>query len=327
MQEKKFEEINAGRWRQFDALLTAAEKNSKGVDLSQLPELLQKQSADLSLARHRMYAANMVEYLNAQVIRGFKLVQKGEHGIGAKLLRFFSTDFPRAVRKEWRLHLVCWLVCLLPAFTIIAFSNENNLEWVNSVMDQSAQEGIDSSYGKGESQIENGRGDGGDMFMFGYYIWNNISIDFQIFASGILGGIGSLYYLFYNALQFGAVVAYVEANGDPMKLYGFVSSHAPYELWAMLISGMAGMRVGFSILMPGRRSRTASLMQAGKTAIPLILGAASMTFLAACIEGFWSANPMHFLGGAQFKIWVGLAGWLALLLYFMLGGRRATDET
>jgi hypothetical protein len=81
MQERSFEQKNAARWNQFDALLTAAEKGDKNVDLLMLPELLQEESNDLSLARHRMYGANMCEYLNNQVIRGFKIVHSSKEGM------------------------------------------------------------------------------------------------------------------------------------------------------------------------------------------------------------------------------------------------------
>ncbi len=327
MQEKIFEEINAARWREFDALLTAAEKNFSGVDLTLLPELLQRQSSDLALARHRMYGANMCEYLNDQVIRGYKLVQRENTGLWARVMSFFLKDFPRAMRKEWRLHVLGWLVCLVPALLIIFSSGPDNMEWVNSVLDEPSKMQMESMYGKDTESLKDGRGDGGDFMMFGFYIWNNISIDFQIFACGVLFGLGSLYFLFHNALFFGAIIAYISAYGAPEKLYGFVSSHAPPELWAMVISGMAGMKLGFCLLTPGRRSRPAALLHAGKTAVPLIMGAAAMTLLAAFIEGFWSANEFESLGGWRFKVWVGIAGWIAFFVYFMFCGREKNLET
>jgi uncharacterized membrane protein SpoIIM required for sporulation len=330
MLERAFEQKNAPRWNHFETLLTAAEKNNKYVDITMLPKLLQEECNDLSLARHRMYGSNMCEYLNNQVIRGFKVVQRENRALVSRICRFFAADFPRALRAEWRLHILAWLICLIPACVILFSSSPDNMEWVNGVLSEHEKAGLESSYGRGNSMLDEGRGAGQDMMMFGFYVWNNISIDFQIFASGILGGVGSIYYLFHNALSLGAVFAYIHAYGDPSKLYGFVSSHAPYELWAMMISGVAGMRLGFSFLMPGRRSRAGALMDAGKTAVPLILGAASMTFLAAIIEGFWSANPFDSIfgqsGGVTFKVCVGLVGWLLLLVYFSFSGRIAKNE-
>ncbi len=36
--------------------------------------------------------------------------------------------------------------------------------------------------------------------MFGYYIWNNISIGFRTFASGLLAGIGPILVLISNGV-------------------------------------------------------------------------------------------------------------------------------
>lgn len=323
MQEKEFEQKNKKTWQTLDTLLTATEKKQgQEHDLSTVPELLQKQSQDLALARYRMYSTELCATLNQQVLRGFKLVQKSKGATTGVLWMFFRFHFPMAIRQEWRLHLICWAVFLLPVITIIGLTNETNMEWVNSALSPAERDGLDSSWAHDTGSISNARGNGGDFMMFAFYINNNVSIDFQIFAGGVLGGVGSLYILFFNGLKLGATFAYVMEYGDIMKLYGFVSSHAPYELWAMILSGMAGLRLGLSLLAPGRYSRVASLKQAGKTAIPLILGAAFLTFFAAIIEGFWSANDFLLLGGHWFKIGVGGVGWLLLCFYFFFVGRN-----
>src|SRR3546814_16464238 len=49
------------------------------------------------------------------------------------------------------------------------------------------------------------RGSGDDWLMFGYYVMNNIGIAFQTFASGLLFGLGTLFFLLFNGLTLGAV--------------------------------------------------------------------------------------------------------------------------
>ena len=44
----------------------------------------------------------------------------------------------------------------------------------------------------------------GDADMFGYYIYNNVSIAFRTFAGGVLAGLGSLLFFLYNAVFLGA---------------------------------------------------------------------------------------------------------------------------
>lgn len=323
MKESHFTEKNNPRWDDFEELLSAAEKPRKsGPDISSLPDQLQQQSQDLALSRHRMYNVSLSEKLNAQVLRGFKLVHKSRSHTFASILLFFMNTFPRALRREWKLHILCWFVCLLPAITILTLTNESNMEWVNSALSIDERMMLGDTWSGESKSLEDARGEGGDFMMFAFYVNNNIGIDFQIFAGGVFAGVGSLYFLFFNGLKLGAVFAYVMHYGDPMKLFGFVSSHAPYEIWAMVISGVAGVRFGLAILMPGRRTRVASLRKAGETAAPLILGAAFMTFFAAIIEGFWSAKAFTSLGGEWFKIWVGVLGWMALIAYFSLCGRK-----
>jgi uncharacterized membrane protein SpoIIM required for sporulation len=86
----------------------------------------------------------------------------------------------------------------------------------------------------------------------------------------------------------------------------------------MVISGMAGMKLGLAILRPGRLPRARALVVAGKQALPLIYGAALMTSIAAVIEGFWSAQGIPY----ELKYTVGIIGWLALTAYLMMAGRR-----
>lgn len=331
MREKDFIELREHEWQEFDILVSASKKIFKKgeseQELTRLPLLVKKLSVDLSLARHRVYNQQLCEDLNTRVTEGFRLLENQDTGVFIKVLYFFIYDFPQAVRKEWKLHLLTWVFVVAPVLLILlSVKISGDMEWVNSLLNDEQKMQLDSSYGKSETSLAEARGEGGNMMMFGHYIWNNISIDFQIFAGGVIGGLGSLYILFFNAIYLGAVVAYIEAYGDPSKLYGFISSHAPYELWAMMISGMAGLKVGFALLMPGRRTRIASLKHAGNTAIPLIIGAASMTFIAAIIEGFWSANDFTALGGVTFKIWIGFAGWILLSIYFIFSGRRGKHE-
>ena len=81
---------------------------------------------------------------------------------------------------------------------------------------------------------------------------------------------------------------------------------------------MAGLRIGLGLLKPGRKTRRRSLIDAGKKSLPLIIGAALMTFVAAVIEGFWSAQVMP----PMVKYSVGIALWGVCFLYLGLADWR-----
>lgn len=279
--------------------------------------MLRERCNELALARHRMYSAPMCEYLNQQVIRGHKLTVRNAGGFMEKIMRFFVAGFPQAIRKEWKLFVLCWLVFLIPLFGMWA-SVHYDIDWVRSILGSSGMESMDQMYGKDARPLEEGRGEvGSDFMMFAHYINNNIGIDFQIVAGGLLAGVGSLFILLMNGLGIGGAMAYVMEYGDPQRFFTFVSGHAPYEITGMIVAGMAGMRIGLGILNPGRMTRGRALLESGKRGLPLVFGAFVLTFIAACVEGFWSAGP----ASATVKHWVGYVGWALLAYYFIFVGR------
>jgi uncharacterized membrane protein SpoIIM required for sporulation len=85
----------------------------------------------------------------------------------------------------------------------------------------------------------------------------------------------------------------------------------------MVISGVAGFRLGLTVLKPGRMLRRDALVLAGRQALPLILGAAMMTSLAAVIEGFWS--PRQFAPVIKYSF--GIVQWLLVASFFIFAGR------
>jgi len=276
---------------------------------------------DLALARHRMYGMPMNESLNVLVIRGHKIIHRRAGGTWEKLLRFVAVDFPVSVRKEWRLLIVATLSFILPGLgVVIAGFYWPDFSWVEAVLGPDMMNSLDAMYGSSDDQIANLREEYGSNFMmFCHYIWNNIGIDFRIYAGGIVACLGSLFFLVYNGIYFGAVIAYIHVACSKEAFYTFVAGHSSFELIAMVIAGMAGLRIGLGLLNPGRKTLRRSLMDAGKRSLPLIFGAALMTFVAAAIEGFWSARALP----PMVKYTTGISLWVLVILYLAMAGRRS----
>ncbi len=98
--------------------------------------------------------------------------------------------------------------------------------------------------------------------MFGFYIRHNIGIAFQCFAGGLFAGIGSLFYLIYNGAIIGAVAGYLTERGHGPTFWAFVVTHSAFELTAIVLSGAAGLKIGYSLVAPGRLTRVQSLVAA-----------------------------------------------------------------
>ena len=162
------------------------------------------------------------------------------------------------------------------------------------------------------------RGVGGDTSMAGFYVLNNVGIAFRCFATGVLFGLGPLFYLVYNGLTIGAVAGHLTAVGLGGNLLEFTSGHSAWELTGVCVAGAAGLKMGWAMVVTDGRTRRGSMAVAAPALYRLVLGTAVLLLVAAAIEGFWSAGPaprpVKFVFGAV--QWALVAAWLGL------GGRR-----
>ncbi|MES2660902.1 MAG: stage II sporulation protein M [Verrucomicrobiota bacterium] len=313
-----FEHQNAARWAEFERLVGLMEKGKRGPEAEQLPRLFREVSLDLALAESRMYGGRITERLNELVIRGYELIYRTRRGSWENVISFVAVRFPQAVRKEWRLFWLCNAMFWLPFFAMM-LSAHHDIRWIQAVLGADGMASMEQMYGGKEEQLSHLRSEYGSNFMmFCFYIYNNVAIDFRIFAGGMAAGIGTLFFLLFNGLNIGAAAGYVNHACNPESFWSFVAGHSSFELLGMVVAGMAGMRLGLAILRPGRLPRVRALVEASKEAMPLIYGAALMTTLAAVIEGFWSAQGIPY----EWKYTVGIIGWIGHIAYFSLAGRR-----
>jgi uncharacterized membrane protein SpoIIM required for sporulation len=316
-----FEHKNQERWAEYERLVGRLEKGGTVPDAGQMPRRFRELCVDLSLAESRMYGSRIIERLNALVIRGYEVIYQTRRATWQNAIAFVTVEFPRTVRREWRLFWLCNLVFWLPFFAMM-LSSMHDIRWIQAVLGPHGMVSMEQMYGGKEEQLAHLREEYGSNFMmFCFYIYNNVAIDFRIFAGGMAAGLGTLFFLVFNGLHLGAAAGYVNHACNPESFWSFVSGHSSFELLGMVVSGMAGMRLGLAILRPGRLPRVRALAEASKKALPLIYGAALMTALAAVIEGFWSAQPIP----SEAKYAFGIAGWILHTVYFLMAGRRSGD--
>lgn len=323
MNSSDFEHQNSERWLEYERLVGLVEKGKADAEAAQLPRMFRELSLDLALAESRMYRGKIIERLNELVIRGYELIYQTRRNTWENFVYFVAVKFPEAVRREWRLFWLCSAMFWVPFFTMM-LSEQFDLRWIQTILGAEGMASMEQMYGGKEEQISHLRSKHGSNFMmFCFYIYNNVAIDFRIFAGGMLAGIGTLFFLLFNGLHIGAAAGYVNHACNPESFWTFVAGHSSFELIGMVISGMAGMRLGLAIIKPGRMPRVRALVAASKEALPLIYGAAILTTLAAVVEGFWSAQRLP----SEVKYAVGAVGWILHILYFTLAGRRSGNAT
>ena len=207
----------------------------------------------LALVRHRHYGADLELRLNRLVLRGHQQLYHHSSVDAAGIFAFASSGFPRLVRREKRLVGLSALLFGVPLL-LMTLLIPRHPEIAFSIMAPATVEQMGQQFSPGGS-LEAGRPVDSDVLMFGYYIRNNIGIAFRTFAGGILGGVGSIFFLVYNGLAIGAVTGYVRQMGFGPQFFPFAIGHGAFELTAIVLAGAAGLRLGLALLAPGSLSR------------------------------------------------------------------------
>jgi uncharacterized membrane protein SpoIIM required for sporulation len=263
-----------------------------------------------------MYGLWLCERINQLVIRGYQHLHRDRTNLWVTVWQGIAQDFPVMIRKEWRLFWLVNAFFWLP-FWAVYVSSAHDMRWAAALLGPEQIDNLQRGFGKGEG-FESVRDNFGSNFeMFAFYIANNVGIDFRTFAGGLLGGVGTLFFVIFNALVLGAAAGYIEQAGDMSKFLNWTSGHSAPEFLGMVFSAMAGLRLGLAMIRPGRRTRRHALAEAGRQAVRLLYGAATLTLLAAVIEGFWS--PLQVPVWIKYTFGLTLTG--LLLAWLFLAGR------
>lgn len=318
----QFENLYRADWDELDKLLshvrgTRSEKQSVHGD--RVAALYRRTCEHLALSRARAYPAYLVDRLEQLTSEAHQAIyQQRDFGL-RRLQTLVAVDFPRAVRNHASYVWLATAVLVLPTL-ILGVLVYLRPELILSVVDAQSAADFERMYSGSEEAIGRLRDANTDWAMFGYYIRHNIGLAFQCFASGLLAGIGSLFFLAYNGAFFGALAGYLTQRGFGETFYSFVATHAAFELTAIVLAGAAGLRIGHSLLAPGRLTRRQALVAASREAVVIIYGVTAMLLIAAAVEAFWSSARWI---PTMMKYGVAAICWISVIAYLTLQGRRA----
>ncbi|MGC4094531.1 MAG: stage II sporulation protein M [Polyangiaceae bacterium] len=302
------------RWSELEGLLDEPSTAKQGDAVRRLAALYRELCADLMRARALGFGPDVQRQLDALAARSHNFLYRSPRRHGSAAVRAILVEFPRTARGNWPFVLCSALLFWLP-FAIGVVGALSSTSFAEHVLSARELEQAARSFSHGFD----GRAEGVDATMAGFYVYNNIGIAFRCFATGVLFGAGSVFFLVYNGLNIGTVLGHLERLGHGRNLLTFVSGHSAFELGAVVISGAAGLLIGYSLLDTRGLTRVASLRSAGKPAITLVLGAACMLAIAAGVEAFWSPSGV----AAPVKWLVGVLNGVALLAFFVFAGRTS----
>ena len=317
MRQEAFRAAGAERWRRIEQILDRLGKGGRDPE-GRFPELYRELCQDLAIARDRHFDALLVERLNRLAVQGHQQLYRTAPASLARVTRFFRVVLPRCFRAELPA-LGLAAVIFFGAAVPLALLLQRDPSLVYAVFSPDRVSELERMYNPSSPTFLRPISGESRLAMFGFYVMNNLTVCLRTFAGGALCGVGSLAILLYNGITFGAVAGHVVRLGFGGPFWRFVSGHAGPELLAMLLSGVAGLRLGWSLLAAGRYARRVALRLAARRALPLVYGSVTMLVAAAGIEAFWSPYRQ----ASAVKYAVGLAVFGLLVGYLSFSGSRS----
>lgn len=304
-------------WAELRALVGAAKGRPERLGapaVRRLGSLYRSAAADLALARRRFPMDPAVPLLEDLVGRARHLVYATE-ARRASVWEFLGRGYWRRVAERPLLLAVAALLLFAPMGVGAVWAGDDPAAAVGVV--PAAFQGRGERQGAG---TDLGLSTAESTAMSAQIFVNNIRVTLMAFAGGISAGLLTAASLIFNGLLVGVLGGLSARAGRTSAFVELVVPHGVLELSCIVVAGAAGLRMGWSLIDPGRRPRSRALAEEARAAAELALGTAPWLVLAGVVEGF--VTPAGIGLGPALAVGFGLGA-----LYWGLVWRRGRPIT
>ena len=291
-------------WSRLGSLTDQARRPRKlsADHLDELVQLYQRTSAHLATARVT-YAGDvaLVSRLTLLVTDANGVLYSQREVEASRSLATFATKtFPQAV---WSIR---WFVAASAAFTFIPWAVFNIWLAVSPrAVNTTGPAALRDIYIH-DKFVNYYRSDSATAFA-NQVFWNNIRVGILAFAVGILFCVFTAFVLAQNGANGGIAGGLFTNIGEWDKFWGLILPHGLLELSAVVVAGAAGLRIGWTVIDPGDRTRRAALAEEGQRSGVVVMGLLVAFLMAALIEGFVTGQTWS----TWIRVGIGAAGFIA----------------
>lgn len=278
MRETKFIQQNKEKWKEFEHILDAPQK-----DPDKLKEVFVQVTDDLSYSRTFYPNRSVRVYLNGLAQKVFTNIYRKRKSGPRRLYQFWTDELPLLVYESRRDFLISFGVFLL-AFLIGILSSRMDPEFVQIILGSGYVEMTEENIASGDPMaVYKQRGQFG--MSLGITL-NNIWVAFLTFVMGGFYGIGSLGILIRNGIMVGAFQYFFVEQGLFRESFLTIWTHGTLEISAIIIAGAAGLTMGRGLAFPGTYSRLRSFQRSAQRGLKIMLGIVPIFVIAGFIEGY-----------------------------------------
>lgn len=228
--------------------------------------------------------------------------------------RFFTVSFPAAVWSIRRFIFIATLLTIVPWIVLTV--------WIGispDAFDLTADEAIRTSYI--ERDFEEYYSSQPAQNFASQVFLNNVRVGILAFAAGILLCVFTAAILAYNGANVGVAGGLFTHVGEWERFWGLILPHGLLEISAVIVSGAAGLRLGWTVISPGDRSRWAALTADGRYIGNVLIGMVLAFGIAGLIEGFVTGQPWP----TSVRVAIGAIAFIAFWGWTIVYGQRASE--
>ena len=267
--------------------------------------LYRQVAADLSVLRQDSTARAYAQHVNHLLARAHHIIYSGRKTNLLTVFRFLWDEYPAIFQRQIGFVLASLAVSVAWGLLGAAITSVHP-EFMRMFVSAKMIQGMELHRMWTESVVTVA------PLATSAIMTNNLTVSFIVFASGIVFGLGSFYYLAVNGMMLGVVAAACHQYGMALPLWTFVAPHGALELPSIVIAGGAGFRLGHAMLFPGALRWRDSVARGGIEATRLVSGIIPLLIVAGCLEGFFSPSqaPVWLKFTVSGLLFSGLLTWL-----------------
>ena len=307
MKEVTFIRQNIEKWRDVENVV----EGSLNTAPDQQADAYIDMTSDLAFAQTHYPRSRITLYLNDLASALHNKIYRNKRESLSRIVTFWTQEIPQTIYDSRK--------ALLASFLIFAVSVLIGV--VSQLGDDSFCRLIlgDQYVDMTLRNIENGEPmavyDGDlETTMFLGITFNNVKVSFIVFVMGVFTSLGTGFFLLQNGVMLGSFQAFFFQQGIGLESMLAIWLHGTLEIWAIIVSGAAGITLGNGWLMPGTYGRVTSFMRGARQGLKIIVGTVPIFIIAGFIEGF---ATRHTEWGTWLRLAIIVSSALFIIYYYM----------
>ena len=310
MDVEAFVSVHQPQWDRL-AHLTGRQRRLTGVEVEELVTLYQRVGTHLAALRAGGADPVTVGRLSGLIADARGAVTGAQAPVWRDISRYFLVSFPAALyasRRWWlTIGLLFYLVVAWMAWRIIVHPELLASVGTPAEIQQLVDKDFASYYSQNPARD------------FALQVWtNNATIAAAMLTVGVLV-VPTMLVLWRNALNLGVVAGVMIGYHRADVFFGLITPHGLLELTAVFVASAAGLRLGWSWIAPGPRTRMQALAQTGRATVGMAIGLAVILLISGLIEALVTPSPLP----TAVRVGVGVLAEAGFFVYVWTLGRRA----